>query len=72
MAAVAGAVADEILAAMLAAAPLARAYVNNGGDIALWLAPGQSYVIGMIGDVADASVEGHITIDASSTIRGFL
>ncbi len=39
MAAVAGAVAEEILAAMTAAAPLARAYVNNGGDIALHLAP---------------------------------
>src|ERR1700689_707394 len=35
MAAVAGAVAEEILAAMLAAAELSRAYVNNGGDIAL-------------------------------------
>ena len=42
MAAVAGAVADEVLAAMRAAAPLARAYVNNGGDIALYLAPGQA------------------------------
>ena len=38
MAAVAGAVAEEILGAMLAAAPLDRAYVNNGGDIALHLA----------------------------------
>ena len=35
MAAVAGAVAEEILAAMTANAQLARAYVNNGGDIAL-------------------------------------
>jgi ApbE superfamily uncharacterized protein (UPF0280 family) len=43
MAAVAGAVAEEILHAMLAAAPLSRAHVNNGGDIALHLAPGTSY-----------------------------
>ena len=42
MAAVAGAVADEILAHMTAAAPLARAYVNDGGDIALHLAPGET------------------------------
>jgi ApbE superfamily uncharacterized protein (UPF0280 family) len=42
MAAVAGAVAEEILHAMLAAAPLSRAHVNNGGDIALHLAPGTS------------------------------
>lgn len=43
MAAVAGSVADEILAQMCRAGELSRAYVNNGGDIALHLAPGQSY-----------------------------
>ena len=43
MAAVAGAVADTILAAMLDAAPLARAYVNNGGDIALHLSEGTGF-----------------------------
>jgi ApbE superfamily uncharacterized protein (UPF0280 family) len=48
MAAVAGAVADEILAAMLAAAELDRAYVNNGGDIAVHLAPGCTFAIGMV------------------------
>ncbi|CAI2931637.1 UPF0280 family protein [Aminobacter niigataensis] len=41
MAAVAGSVADEMLAAMVAGRRLDRAYVNNGGDIALYLAPGQ-------------------------------
>ena len=40
MAAVAGSVAEEMLAAMLAAAPLNRAFVNNGGDIALHLGAG--------------------------------
>ena len=40
MAAVAGAVAEEILAAMTSAATLDRAYVNDGGDIALHLGPG--------------------------------
>ncbi len=48
MAAVAGAVADEILATMVAAAPLARAYVNDGGDIALHFAPGEKFVVGMV------------------------
>ncbi len=42
MAAVAGAVADEILAHMKKAADLDRAIVNNGGDIAFHLAPGRS------------------------------
>ena len=35
MAAVAGAVADEVLAALVGPAGSTRAYVNNGGDIAL-------------------------------------
>jgi len=48
MAAVAGAVADDVLAAMRAAAPLTRAYVNNGGDIALYLAPGESFRAGLV------------------------
>jgi ApbE superfamily uncharacterized protein (UPF0280 family) len=37
MAAVAGAVADEILSAMITAERIDKAYVNNGGDIALHL-----------------------------------
>ena len=41
MAAVAGSVADEMLAALLAGRTVDRAYVNNGGDIALYLAAGQ-------------------------------
>ncbi len=41
MAAVAGAVADELLAALVAGRVLDRAYVNDGGDIAFHLAPGQ-------------------------------
>lgn len=52
MAAVAGSVADEILHAMRQATPLRRAYVNNGGDIALHLAPGERFKSAM------ASVEG--------------
>lgn len=48
MAAVAGAVAEEVLGAMTAAAELSRAYVNDGGDIALHLAPGETFVIGMM------------------------
>ena len=48
MAAVAGSVAEEILGAMLGAASLDRAYVNNGGDIALHLAGGQQFTVGLI------------------------
>ena len=49
MSAVAGSVADEVLAAMLAACPLDRAYVNNGGDIAVHLAPGATFSVAMAG-----------------------
>jgi ApbE superfamily uncharacterized protein (UPF0280 family) len=48
MAAVAGAVADEILDAMCRTAPLRRAYVNNGGDIALYLAEGEQFTVGLV------------------------
>jgi ApbE superfamily uncharacterized protein (UPF0280 family) len=47
MAAVAGSVAEEILGAMLQSAPLERAYVNNGGDIALHLADGEHFTVGL-------------------------
>ncbi len=46
MAAVAGAVAEEILGAMVAAS-LDRAYVNNGGDIALQLGRGERFTVGL-------------------------
>jgi ApbE superfamily uncharacterized protein (UPF0280 family) len=48
MAAVAGSVAEEILGAMQGAAELDRAYVNNGGDIALHLAPGVQFSVGVM------------------------
>jgi hypothetical protein len=51
MAAVAGAVADHVLAVMTAAADLTRAYVNDGGDIALHLMPGESLACGMVAEI---------------------
>jgi uncharacterized protein len=48
MAAVAGAVAEEILGAMVQEARLERAYVNNGGDIALYLADGAHFAVGLV------------------------
>ncbi|MDE2361507.1 MAG: UPF0280 family protein [Hyphomicrobiales bacterium] len=70
MAAVAGAVADEILAAMLAAAPLRRAYVNNGGDIAVHLAAGQSFAIGLVERPDRPSLFGNARIRAVDPVRG--
>jgi ApbE superfamily uncharacterized protein (UPF0280 family) len=47
MAAVAGAVAEEILDAMLQGTQLASAFVNNGGDMALHLADGEHFTVGL-------------------------
>jgi uncharacterized protein len=71
MAAVAGSVADEIKAAMLAAAPgLRTLYVNNGGDIAVYVATGETLRIGLVADLAKAAPDGVATITAESGIGG--
>ncbi len=78
MAAVAGSVAQEIIACY-AWPGIVRAAVNNGGDIALHLDPGQSYRIGICADVdiaTDAALRGTLTpdgeieIDAAMPVRG--
>lgn len=56
MAAVAGAVADEILEAMREAAPLDKAFVNDGGDIALYLAEGETLAVGVAADFSRGPV----------------
>ena len=82
MAAVAGAVADEICALFAAAPGVRRAYVNNGGDIALYLAGGapdsEVLTIGIIdhphpsqpaGRVS-TSVTTSVTITSAMPVRG--
>ncbi len=69
MAAVAGAVADEILATMVRAHPaLRRAYVNNGGDIAVHLARGESLRIGLVADLAAAVPAGAFDLTHSGGV----
>jgi uncharacterized protein len=86
MAAVAGSVADELMACYRRAG-ITRAWVNNGGDIALHLAPGQSLRVGLYADLArfnadqarDAqgvgragglAVDGAFTVSTSHPVRG--
>jgi ApbE superfamily uncharacterized protein (UPF0280 family) len=69
MAAVAGAVADEILAATVQGRALARAYVNNGGDIAVHLAPGASLRVG-IAKIENAKLAAVATVQAAMPVRG--
>jgi hypothetical protein len=70
MAAVAGAVAEEILAVMTSASNLCRAYVNNGGDIAFHLAPGEHFTIAMVERPDRASLWGKLALHSTQTIRG--
>jgi len=53
MAAVAGAVADEMLQAMVRGRTLDKAYVNDGGDIALHLTPGHELRAGIFAMALD-------------------
>lgn len=70
MAAVAGAVAEEILEVMTSAATLSRAYVNDGGDIALHLEFGENFIVGMVADPERPSLFGTATIESYQPIRG--
>jgi len=70
MAAVAGAVADHVLAAMTESAELFRAYVNDGGDIALHLAPGESLACGVVAELGDPRLNGRAVIAAETPVRG--
>ena len=65
MAAVAGAVADEV-AALLAAEGVDKAFVNNGGDVALVLREGQELTLGVMGDFSRG---GQPAMNASMMVR---
>ena len=78
MAAVAGSVAEEIVAAYQREG-VERAWVNNGGDIALHLAAGQSARVGLYADIAKLDVrqlsegmelDGWLDIGADWVVRG--
>jgi uncharacterized protein len=70
MAAVAGAVAEEILGAMVDAASLDRAYVNNGGDIALHLADGEYFTAGLVDRPDRPALMQTTIIEADDPTRG--
>ena len=78
MAAVAGAVAQELIASYECDG-IDRAWVNNGGDIALHLAPGQSVRVGLFADLArlDArqlrsgiTTDGRFDVSHAMPVRG--
>ncbi len=71
MAAVAGSVAQELIG-HFEQPGVRRAYVNNGGDIALHLAPGESFDVGLVVDPEQTlpAIDGQFRIDAASAVRG--
>jgi uncharacterized protein len=73
MAGVAGAVAEGLLELMLKAAPLERAYVNDGGDIALHMTPGHTLTLGVAGDFSGGKIpklNGSVTLTAEQGLFG--
>ncbi|SDH94719.1 hypothetical protein SAMN05216338_101595 [Bradyrhizobium sp. Rc2d] len=70
MAAVAGSVAEEILSAMLGAATLNHAYVNNGGDIALHLGEGEHFSVGLMDRPDRSGVMRTLRVDSADPVRG--
>ena len=70
MAAVAGAVADEILMAMLEGRSLEKAYVNNGGDISLHLSPGANLDVGVVADLDHPVLSGLARVESDWPVRG--
>ncbi len=69
MAAVAGAVADELIGAFRRPG-VRRAFINNGGDIALLLTPGARYRVGIWSDGRANPLDSTFTIDDESPVRG--
>ncbi len=70
MAAVAGAVADHVLARMLDGRALERAYVNDGGDIAVHLSPGATLTCGLVSELAAPAIDGTIALTHDMPVRG--
>lgn len=76
MAAVAGAVADEMIGFFRRELRVQRAYVNNGGDIALHLSAGQQFKVGLVADLGRVKrrealdLDGDFPVTAEMPVRG--
>lgn len=70
MAAVAGAVADAVLAAGIQGRKLEKGYVNNGGDLAFFLSPGASLDAGVVADLSQGGLSGQVRLHHALPVRG--
>jgi ApbE superfamily uncharacterized protein (UPF0280 family) len=69
MAAVAGSVADHLIP-LFRRDGIERAYINNGGDIALHLIAGRSFDVGVVTNLHAPNLDGALRIDAATPVRG--
>jgi uncharacterized protein len=70
MAAVAGSVADEVMSAMTRGRDIDKAYINNSGDIAVYLSPGQSLRLGIVSELFDPTADGMAELIFEQPVRG--
>ena len=70
MAAVAGAVAEELLEALVRDRKLDKAYVNDGGDIAMHLDGYSELAVGVAADPNRPALDGDLKVHASDPVRG--
>lgn len=70
MAAVAGSVADEVMAALVAGRDLDKAYINNSGDIAVHLTPGETLRLGIVGELFRPTIDGTAELTFDNPVRG--
>ena len=70
MAAVAGSVADEVMDATVAGRDLNKAYINNSGDIAVHLTPGETLSLGIVGELFRPTIDGTAELTFEEPVRG--
>ena len=70
MAAVAGSVADEVMDALVAGRDLNKAYINNSGDIAVHLTPGETLRLGIVGELFRPTIDGTAELTFEEPVRG--
>ena len=70
MAAVAGSVADEVMEALVIGRSLEKAYINNSGDIAVYLTPGATLRLGIVGNLFQPQLDGKAELTFDRPVRG--
>lgn len=70
MVAVAGSIAEEVVATIAAFEGVRRASVNNGGDLAVHVEPGQVVMVGLVADLTDPTIVQRVALSGDGQSRG--